>query len=592
MSAEPAMIARQQALRTLLAQRAGEVTPRLVEGWQGWCARQRAFTHPAGPRLHIIAPLSGPADLALGGAFSQILGLSAINASVTFVVPTAAAANLVRGSLQQDGLDQLCAIVVDEPAEAIAATLPPEVLVCVTPPDALVSAAFVEALTACMDRHASAEGEAGLARDPSGVVLGRAADVAAGETGQACALSDPLASLLDSSSAPGAVAALMDGFEESAARLLPSPTEPAVADPARVTAERDNRILVERGEGAQLSITPRVAGGQIRVALQTEAGPRGFVHALTGPMDQGAAPLRVSPPLEAVGRLARQASIELTAADGTVSVHSATLATAPGDITPSMLTAYLNRGGGGNPVINAFAAGTGCRLAYAEDAVLPQPGVPVVWGVLRGSKDIIDDADQNGQYFYYIDHAYFGRGHMRNYRITRNGFEAGAIRQCPHDRIAALDVHLAPWRRGGREILCCPPTDYFMAAHGCQDWLEETLQTLRTVTDRPVVVRTKPAPGQTAVPLHEALKTAHALVTHSSNVAIEAAVLGTPVFVAPTSAAAPVGRTDLTAIEEPVFAEREPWLAHLAYNQFSLEEIRSGKAWRLLMALEGRPFAL
>ena len=388
------------------------------------------------------------------------------------------------------------------------------------------------------------------------------------------------------------MAALMDGFEEAASRLLPSPTEPTVADPARVTTDGDNRVLVGRCEGAQLSITPRVAGAQIRVALETEAGPRGFVHALTGSMDQGAAPLRVRPPLEAVGKAARHASIELTATDGTVSVHSATRATAPGDIIPSMLTAYLNRGGGGNPVINAFAAGTGCRLAYAEDAVLPQPGVPVVWGVLRGSKDIIDDADRNGRYFYYIDHAYFGRGHMRNYRITRNGFEAGAIRQCPHDRIAELGVDLAPWRRGGREILCCPPPDYFMAEHGCQDWLEETLQTLRAVTDRPVVVRTNPAPGETAVPLQEALKTAHALVTHSSNVAIEAAVLGTPVFVAPTSAAAPVGRTDLTAIEEPVFAEREPWLAHLAYNQFSLEEIRSGKAWRLLMALEGRPFAL
>ena len=83
---------------------------------------------------------------------------------------------------------------------------------------------------------------------------------------------------------------------------------------------------------------------------------------------------------------------------------------------------------------------------------------------------------------------------------------------------------------------------------------------------------------------------AHALVTHSSNVAIEAACLGTPVFVAPTSAAAPVGRVDLADIEMPIYPDREPWLAHLAYNQFSFEEIRSGEAWRMLLELEERDF--
>jgi hypothetical protein len=98
----------------------------------------------------------------------------------------------------------------------------------------------------------------------------------------------------------------------------------------------------------------------------------------------------------------------------------------------------------------------------------------------------------------------------------------------------------------------------------------------------------KPQPGETALPLEEALQGAHALVTHSSNVAIEAACLGTPVFVDPASAAAPVGLTDLGQIESPVYPDREPWLSHLAYNQFTFEEIGDGRAWRMLMELEER----
>jgi hypothetical protein len=74
-------------------------------------------------------------------------------------------------------------------------------------------------------------------------------------------------------------------------------------------------------------------------------------------------------------------------------------------------------------------------------------------------------------------------------------------------------------------------------------------------------------------------------------VAIEAVCLGTPVFVASTSAAAPVGRTDLSEIEEPAYPDRDAWLAHLAYSQYSFEEIQDGRAWKMLLELEERELA-
>jgi len=51
-----------------------------------------------------------------------------------------------------------------------------------------------------------------------------------------------------------------------------------------------------------------------------------------------------------------------------------------------------------------------------------------------------------------------------------------------------------------------------------------------------------------------------------------------------------MGLTDLSSIETPVYPDRDKWLAHLAYCQFSFEEMRSGAAWRMLLEWEDRPF--
>ena len=86
-------------------------------------------------------------------------------------------------------------------------------------------------------------------------------------------------------------------------------------------------------------------------------------------------------------------------------------------------------------------------------------------------------------------------------------------------------------------------------------------------------------------PLATDLEDAWCVVTHSSTAAVEAVIAGVPVFVEPTCAAAPVGRTDLD-IENPVYPEREPWVAALARRQWSREEVSSGKAWAHVSATQ------
>ena len=85
------------------------------------------------------------------------------------------------------------------------------------------------------------------------------------------------------------------------------------------------------------------------------------------------------------------------------------------------------------------------------------------------------------------------------------------------------------------------------------------MKIIRSRSDRKIIIRRKPQAGQNIIPLSEQLLEAHALVTHSSNVAIESVIAGVPVFVSPSSAAAPVGQTDFNLIESPKYRLETRW---------------------------------
>ncbi|MRL69670.1 glycosyltransferase [Brevundimonas sp. SPF441] len=322
------------------------------------------------------------------------------------------------------------------------------------------------------------------------------------------------------------------------------------------------------------------AGGGLRIAVDGPAGPRTIVRRSGGRRGRV---LELPTPLDLVKNTPSR--LRWAAGDESSMLFSGVA----GNLAPDMVRAYLNRGGAGNPIVEAFANAIGAQISHAEDqADDDATGVSVVWGVLRGSDKVIARARRDGKPFYYIDHAYFGRGHGLNYRISRDSYDAGPVRVCPPDRLEALGVQPRSWRSAGDTILVCPPTQFFCDAHGCADWLQQTMREIRHATDRPIEVRAKPVAGQPVEPLDNAFERAWAIVTHSSNVAVEAVVAGVPVFVSEASAAAPVGETDLSRIEVPRRPDRSAWLAHLAYSQFSAAEIGDGRAWRLLLENESR----
>jgi hypothetical protein len=166
------------------------------------------------------------------------------------------------------------------------------------------------------------------------------------------------------------------------------------------------------------------------------------------------------------------------------------------------------------------------------------------------------------------------------YRWHINTPQMREIYNVPNDRWKSLrlDGELKPWRKSGRHIVVIDTLPDYWLLFSDLTWVRNTVALLREFTDRPIIVRDK----ESKVPLYEEIKGAHCVVSHGSIAAVEAVVMGCPVFVAPMSAAALVGKTVLADIENPIYPERQPWLNSLAYCQFNERELVDGTLWRLL----------
>jgi hypothetical protein len=567
--------------RRLLGSRP-ELLAAVAEQWDRWGQAQRNEPPDVSkPQLVVIARLSCLADLDAHIAIAQLLALPRVRCALVLEFPTEALAQIAAGQARREPWHGLVQVIGPSELVQLLKRLPPDSPLAVFPGPAVLSQPYLETMFATKNVGRLLSRQS-LGGEHPAFLWGRGFFGHAGDYSEA--EEDKPRTPAEQSAAISELLAL----EPAELGLCTEPPEPPTRNQ---WPRRTSFVELEASNHKGVEIPAIESGDELVIRLNRNPLPSTVIERRSARLCASNEPLNIRLPGEMLTPAPKLLRLESYRANGRVAGTNLLVRIPPSELQPWMISAFLNRGGGGNPVVRAFAEGIGCRLAYAEDEPETLSEIPVVWGVLRDSDRILAQAKARQMYFFYIDHAYFDRGHGKSYRITRNRYEAGPIRKCPPDRIGALDIEVKPWRESGHEIIVCPPTEYFMAAHDCADWLETTLETLTEVTERPIVLREKPKPGEAAVPLKTALKTAHALVTHSSNVAIEAACLGTPVFVNPASAAAPVGETDLSKIETPSCPDRDPWLAHLAYNQFSLDEIRSGEAWRLLMELEERDFA-
>lgn len=205
----------------------------------------------------------------------------------------------------------------------------------------------------------------------------------------------------------------------------------------------------------------------------------------------------------------------------------------------------------------------------------------VVWGQEWTALEIIPEAIKVGRGFWHLDNGYWNpaRGGVRGYyRMTYRSMTP-VLLNMDKSKLRVPTATLQQWRKNGRHVLLAMPGVHFGMALGIdvRSWCDKIVDEVRSICkeiDRPLVIRNR---DEKVRNLRDDLSNAWAVVTHSSNVAVDAVISGIPVFVQSTSAAAPVGRLDLD-LANPITPGRDQWLRSLASQHFTINEMKNGTA--------------
>lgn len=161
-----------------------------------------------------------------------------------------------------------------------------------------------------------------------------------------------------------------------------------------------------------------------------------------------------------------------------------------------------------------------------------------------------------------------------------------------------FNLSLSPWRAHGAHVLVCLQRDggWSMKGTNMVEWTKQTVQRLRSITNRPILIRPHPKhkinlSELTSMPgvsesvngstLQQDLAKAWAAVFCNSSSSVAAVLAGIPVFADDDDCVAwAVANKDLTQIESPVMPDRTQWLNDLSSAHWTDEESRCGAIYQ------------
>lgn len=243
-------------------------------------------------------------------------------------------------------------------------------------------------------------------------------------------------------------------------------------------------------------------------------------------------------------------------------------------------------------LLQAFCAGARGHMVDRIPAEL-LPGPAAFYGVTPETNHLLTQARAEGRDWYYVDNAYFDPVREMYFRITKNALQHTGRGTSDGTRYRRLSLPpIAPWRRDGAQVLLCPASDMFMrvAAGYPGDWVADTVAELARHTRRELRVRAwQPDKREQYRTLHRDLVGAWAVVTYCSAAAITAMLAGVPAIVTADRdgecISRPLAAWPLSGIESPPMpADRQLWAEVVADQQWTVEEMRDGTAWRMLNA--------
>lgn len=230
-------------------------------------------------------------------------------------------------------------------------------------------------------------------------------------------------------------------------------------------------------------------------------------------------------------------------------------------------------------------------------ALINKPAeIPVIFRSMAQRKTATLCEQQQRDY-YYIDTGYLGNGQYKKWhRVVKNGVQHSDVKyDMPFDRFKSLSssnpyLKFSGWKKNGKSILLVTPSEKPCKFYGIQkdDWVNNTVQTLKQNTDRPIIIRNKKNRQERLKDtIYNQLKNDNifAVVTYNSIAAVEAIGYGIPAFTTAPTAADDFCLKDLTKIENPLYKDQtqiEKWQHWLAYCQYTVDEMKNGTVFKLI----------
>jgi len=189
------------------------------------------------------------------------------------------------------------------------------------------------------------------------------------------------------------------------------------------------------------------------------------------------------------------------------------------------------------------------------------------------------------------------RGYTWKVGLNGTGNQSFSKQNLDPTRPQQLNLSADAWRNTGDDIVIAVQrydSEQWAGQPSTEEWLKQTVGTLRQHTDRSIVIRSHPRqevvvlPGCTVNrPIHidntyddydfgKTLKNAWAVVNWNSGPGSQAIMSGVPAFVGPDSMAATVANSDLSQIENPNKPNRNQWLVEVSHSEWTIDEIASG----------------
>lgn len=229
----------------------------------------------------------------------------------------------------------------------------------------------------------------------------------------------------------------------------------------------------------------------------------------------------------------------------------------------------------------------------------------IIWGIIRGSDLIIKNKKKFNYSYINFDHSYtdMDRGHDKEdpvYRVSLNETQNLIKFDCDNSRLKLFNFYEKPWRKTGKHILICPPSESVSNIYDLENWEQNIITELRKYTDRPIKIRRKdvnftlnkteygayPVPNKNSnkngkeVPLEYDLKNCWCLVTFNSTVAVKALMEGIPVFCSDKCIVSlfSYNLDELSKVENlyPKYDNREELFRLISFSQWRVSEILKG----------------